>query len=247
MIPSRQSEARRENPKLVEVERKTGETNSQWLARVLPEGDLRGSILLFGGSGLADFRIRVAQSHARHDLLPSFWSHAAILADSRRKTLWEVPRNVAGDLGALAKSNGAQRGKLASYDDAGRYPNIACIRFGADSDKVTKAIDLFQRQRALIDVPGLIVRWLGYIWGVSGYGNPLVEEMGVPSAAFVEGVFALADFELTPGLSSRSSCPEAIWQSAKWWHEFYTATAAGALPEGAYWVGQPSAAVVEAK
>jgi hypothetical protein len=35
----------------------------------------------------------------------------------------------------------------------------------------------------------------------------------------------MAGFELTPGLSSASSCPEAIWQSAKWWTYYYESAA----------------------
>ena len=58
--------------------------------------------------------------------------------------------------------------------------------------------------------------WLAFLWGVSGSTNPLLSGTGLPSSAFVETVFAMAGFELTPGLSSASSCPEAIWQSAKW-------------------------------
>src|SRR5689334_11539156 len=50
---------------------------------------------------------------------------------------------------------------------------------------------------------------------------------GLPSAAFVETVFARSGFELTPGLSSASSCPEAIWQSAKWWTNYYEDPGAG--------------------
>jgi hypothetical protein len=64
-------------------------------------------------------------------------------------------------------------------------------------------------------------------WGTKGSSNPLLEGKGVPSSAFVETVFAMAGFELTPGLSSASSCPEAMWQSAKWWTDFYEKTATG--------------------
>jgi hypothetical protein len=34
-------------------------------------------------------------------------------------------------------------------------------------------------------------------------------------------VLGAAGFDLTPGLESRASCPEAIWQAAKWWHKYY--------------------------
>jgi hypothetical protein len=46
-----------------------------------------------------------------------------------------------------------------------------------------------------------------------------------PSAAFVEAAHSLAGIELTPGLSSSASCPEAVWQAVKWWHEYYAGVA----------------------
>ena len=79
----------------------------------------------------------------------------------------------------------------------------------------------------------------------------------MPSAAFVEAVHAIADIELTPGLASASSCPEAIWQSARWWGDYYRESARVAaagmtrsaghaqpqVPAGAYAVRQHAAAV----
>jgi hypothetical protein len=52
----------------------------------------------------------------------------------------------------------------------------------------------------------------------------------------LEVVFGAAGFDLTPGLESRSSCPEAIWQAAKWWHEYYTRENRKGL-RGAYCLG----------
>jgi hypothetical protein len=53
-------------------------------------------------------------------------------------------------------------------------------------------------------------------------GNPLLNEYGIPSAVLVEYSVGAAGLDLTPGLASRSSCPEAIWQSAKWWQGYQT-------------------------
>ena len=50
--------------------------------------------------------------------------------------------------------------------------------------------------------------------------NPLFDGYGMPSAAFIEALCAANGYDLTPGLESRASCPEAIWQAARWWHEF---------------------------
>jgi hypothetical protein len=56
----------------------------------------------------------------------------------------------------------------------------------------------------------------------------------------------LAGIDLSPGLPSASSCPEAIWQAARWWYEAYDAVEPkndGAFtPRGAYLIRQPAAA-----
>ena len=37
----------------------------------------------------------------------------------------------------------------------------------------------------------------------------------------LEIVCGVVGYDLTPGLESRASCLEAIWQAAKWWHGYY--------------------------
>ncbi len=255
MIPTRQSGATKSNPKLQrKPRRKKKETNSEWVSRVLADTNLAGWVLLLGGTSLTDFRIRVAQSHTRQDMLPSFWSHVAIFGSKSGRSksdavdwnLYEVFLDPSGGFGAVPENNGVQEGKLSQYGDPKRFPNIACINFSIDYKTLNEAVSTFRRQRSLVDIGFLIVEWLAFVWGVGEYGNPLLKGVGVPSAAFVESVFAGADLELTPGLSTRSSCPEAIWQSAKWWHEFYKSEAIRTIaPEGVYVTDQEAAAVVE--
>jgi hypothetical protein len=76
-----------------------------------------------------------------------------------------------------------------------------------------------------VDLPRHVLAWLGFVWGAGEQGNPLFAGIGHPGAAFVEAVHALAGVELTPGLSSAASCPEAIWLSATWWRHYYEKTA----------------------
>lgn len=256
MIPIRQSEAKRENTRLVRRPRrkkgKKGESNSDWISRVTENNDLSGKILLFGGTSLDDFRLRVAQSHARTDLMPSFWSHAAIVARRNRKTAgtWELHQISLSPLrgfGSVPRSNGVQQEVLSAYDDPQKFPNIACLDFALKPGDMEAAVTVFSRQRTLVDVGSLIVEWLGFLWGVGGAPNPLVHGRGIPSAALVEGACSIAGLELTPGLSSQASCPEAIWQSAKWWHEFYESEAggAGAPLQGYYCIDQKEAACLD--
>ena len=75
-----------------------------------------------------------------------------------------------------------------------------------------------------------MLSWLAFVWGAGNGPNPLVNGSGLPSAVLVEIAFGIAEVELTPGLASASSCPEAIYQAAKWWHHFY-ADAAGATDD----------------
>lgn len=245
------------NASLVSQPATTDETNLAWLARLgAPRGvrlDENGIILL-GGSSLASFRIRAAQSVMRRDLFPSYWSHCGILLAGG--VFATVPLSPGRDISAVPARNGVEMLKLADYDDPKRYPNVAVIRFASRHDDVHKHIKRLQDDRSVVDLPAMMLRWLSFVWGVAGAANPLNDGTGLPSAAFVETVFAMAGSELTPGLASRSSCPEAIWQSAKWWQEFYKSSIVADVestsrpyqamtPEGFFVIRQGAAAIIE--
>ncbi len=245
MISVRQSPEAKGNRQLQHEPPQPGETNSQWLARLKQ----REGVLLIGGSALAHFRIRVAQSHLRKDLLPSFWSLAGILDGDRFST---APLDGLGDASLVPLNNGVQTCRVADYSEPERYPNIAVLHFAKDPAALRENIKRVQSDRSIIDLPALILEWLGFVWGAGQRGNPLLQGHGLPGAALVEAVHGLSRIELTPGLSSASSCPEAIWQSAKWWRSYYQETAgatapthAGAVPSGYYAIRQEAAAAVE--
>ncbi len=73
MAAMRRSPSATANQELSEEKPAAGEDNRGWL-----EGQADGIILL-GGTSLADFRIRYAQSVLRGDLAPSLWSRCGIL------------------------------------------------------------------------------------------------------------------------------------------------------------------------
>lgn len=250
MISMRFSSTTTPNPQLHPLSLKKTETNRQWLKRIKAED----GVILLGGNSLADFRVRVAQAHLRSDLLPSYWSLAGVLLDA--KSFVSVPLDPPSDISKVPATNGVQICSLEDYDDPRRYPNIAVVRFTDKSEITLAGIKQIERQRrSIIDIPNLILPWLGYVWGTLERGNPLLDGMGLPSAVFVETLYGIAGIELTPGLSSASSCPEAIWQAAKWWHDFYKEPAdfsdethAGTIsPTGHFALGQRSAAIVEQK
>lgn len=249
MISIRQSNATASNESLTETAPRKDETNGEWLKRV---GATDG-IILIGGNSVSHFRIRVAQSHARSDLTPSYWSLAGILQGG--KTFISVPLDLRGDASEVPLKNGVQTCPITDYDDPSRFPNIAFIRFTHDDEMIAEYIEKTKGQRSIVDLPTLILPWLGFIWSTAKSGNPLTDDLGLPSAVFVETVYGIAGIELTPGLSSSTSCPEAIWQSAKWWHQFYAAEAgtgsdenAGTqVPTGTYAIRQYAAAAVGPK
>ncbi|HEU5182173.1 MAG TPA: hypothetical protein VFW45_15420 [Candidatus Polarisedimenticolia bacterium] len=231
--------------------------NAHWLGeRALP-----GAIILIGGASLSDFRMRVAQSHLRHDLLPSFWSMAG-LADSKRSFL-TVPLSAGGDSSDIPSSNGIRRVPFQQVDDQGRFPNVAVINFTEPSAGIVSNIRKLTTRRHALDLPSMMLPWLAFLWGAGSKANPLNDGQGTPGAALVETAFGMAGIELTPGLTSTASCPEAIWQSALWWHDYYAKTAdqggtrvatelgvkgssakvKAIVPQGQYRLGQVAAAV----
>jgi hypothetical protein len=247
MLAIRHSQATTPNESLQERPAREGESNREWLRNL----GVSSGIILIGGSSLAHFRIRVAQSHVRTDLFPSFWSLAGILHDG--ETFASVPLDGRADPSDVPRINGIQTCRLDEYDNPKYFPNIAVLHFTDDVGPIHENIERLKSQRSVIDLPTLMLPWLGYIWSIGQAGNPLLAGNGLPSAAFVETVYGIAGVEVTPGLSSASSCPEAIWVAAKWWHQFYgegtgvrdEAHAIARMPTGNFAVRQPAAAVVE--
>ena len=226
---------------LKEVPRKTGESNMAWLERNL-KGEKDGvRLVLLGGRNLTGFRLRIAQAHVRHDFTPSWWSHVALLVETARtlgaSQAYEISLEPPQGFGSAPSTNGVQVVSLNRYDDAKAFPNIGVIKIAAVSKQaILDALEQFQRQRTVLDALELVLKWQGYTWGVGRTGNPLLDGQGIPSAAMMDVVFSAAGFELTPGLESRSSCPEAIWQAAKWWHQYYAREKQANVPQGSYCV-----------
>lgn len=252
MIVNNFSPEEKKNNSFKLIQAKTGEGNMAWLARILEKNGYGGNgIVLIGGSSVIDFHIRVAQSRLRHNLTPSHWSQVGIL--SGNASFYSVPLEWKGELSELPHANAIQLCSLRDYDDAKRFPNIAYVQFTGTPGEILTAAEKFKYQRSVVDLPTLVVRWLEYVWAVGENGNPLMRGYGLPSAVFAETIYGIAGIELTPGLASASSCPEAIWQAAKWWRPFYeeASTIGGAsqatamVPTGCFALRQPAAAIYE--
>jgi hypothetical protein len=220
-IAIRNSSSTTKNESIKETPARKTENNLDWIKRIKGKKGGAGGLIMLGGTSVSHFRVRCAQAQLRRDLMPSFWSLVGIMQDD--ETFISVPLSLREDNADVPLNNGVQVCSLKAYADPVRFPNIALINFTDSFDSIDENVKRIKAQRSVVDLPSLMVPWLGYIWGAGQATNPLVVGQGVPSAVFAETVYGLAGIELTPGLSSSSSCPEAIWVSANWWQDFYDA------------------------
>jgi hypothetical protein len=214
--------------------RAADEDNLDWVRRQLdalghdPKGPKATWLLLLGGTSIYDFRLKIAQSHLRHDMTPSHWSHTALISTVHTRTgdtrLLETSLDPQEGFQMPSTYNGVQGATLDRYADPDLYPNIALIRVPVDPDlwrgdleNQKSILAQFAEQRVAIDVPSLILEWLAFVWGAGAAGNPILSGHGIPSAAVIESIIGAAGYDLCPGLDSAASSPEAFWQTAKWW------------------------------
>lgn len=215
--------------------RAAGEDNLDWVRRQLVAlgYDQKGPkatwlLLVGGGASMYDFRLQVAQSHLRHDMTPSHWSHTALISTVDERTgdslLLETSLEPQEGFQMPSTVNGVQGATLDRYADPLLYPNVALIRVPVDPDLWHGSLEnqksilaQFAEQRVAIDVPSLILEWLAFVWGAGASGNPILSGHGIPSAAVIESLIGAAGYDLCPGLDSAASSPEAFWQTAKWW------------------------------
>lgn len=220
--------------------------NFDWLGAT----GYRDGVVLLGGTSIVDFRMRVAQSELRQDLLPSFWSTCGLLIDG--EVLMTARVDAISNSSARVERNGLESVRLdadSRYGDSMFYPNIAVLQFTDDHAAIRHHVARIGQERNIVDLLAQIVAWLGYCWAVGDKGNPLMQGHGIPSATLLERAHGLADIDLSPGLPSASSCPEAIWQAARWWYEAYdrdpsSKSEPSFTPRGAYLIRQPAAAAL---
>ena len=221
MLNILRSPTNRQNAALADQARAEGQGNIAWLAQYAERAPSNVTpLVLVGGVDPLSFQLRVAQAHGRDTFDPSTWSHVFFAGsppfDASTK-VWEISLN---DISRFPPhTNGLQESTLARYADPRSYPNIALLWLPVPSQEIAERIVLFQTQRAVLDALDLMVHWLAYAWGAGRAGNPLLEGIGMPSAAMVEVVSSAAGLDLTPNVPNRASYPEAIWQAAKWWQD----------------------------
>jgi hypothetical protein len=222
-------------------------SNGAWLRSLKPDT----GVVLIGGNSVPHFRARAAQAELRADLLPSYWSLAAVVASSSE--LFTVPFDRHPEQATIPESNGIQAVPIEAFDDVTLYPNFGYLRFACDPPRLLAAIGRLQRLRATHRYPDALWEWLGYLWGAQEATNPIRRGSGTACARFVNQVFADCNIDLLPGVASGGACPELIWTSALYWSSTFAPEseagaddeAAGKSPAvtGAYRLLQPAAAV----
>lgn len=212
---------------------RTSGSNSAWITQNRTSAEVH--VVLFGGVSTWAQRLRVAQSHLRHDMTPSHWSHVALLGPAQ--VTFEIPLFPRRSYDMRPLENGVLKGKLDDYDAAEEYPNVCVFALPLAWKEVQRKVREFSVQRTNIDALELQLSWLAFAWGVGRTVNPLYDRIGFASAALLEYVASSLDYDLTPAFPSSSSCPEAIWQAAIYWYEATRSSAGAQEPpsvSGAY-------------
>ncbi|PCR95701.1 hypothetical protein C1X59_18960 [Pseudomonas sp. FW215-R2] len=242
MLKNRSGSGR--NPEIVEQERRRSESNDGWLERAfkdLGQPDLKKTTLLVlaGGKDQLATRVRIAQSALRNDRLPSYWSDCFLLKIKddglSGAKVFHVPL-IQPARPFATERNGVVEEDLAFLSNKDEWPNLALLAFPVDQRDVVSKLKRFMIDRNSLDALEHILKWLAYAWGVSRTPNPVHEDMGFPSACMLEVAFSAAQLDLTPGLASKVSCPEAIWSTACYWQKYYEQSR-GAVPLGRYVIG----------
>lgn len=242
MVQQVRSKSVAPNPDFIELKRKAREGNLAWGERAVQQMGTGGHenwtyAVLLGGADTLSYRLRMAQAHLRRDMLPSNWSEC-LLVELKTDSLdgacaIHVPLLQPDQLGLATRENGVVSLPLSKFDSFKRYPNVALIALPVAQSLILSKVEQFKQSRSTLDALEHVLRWLAFAWGVARTPNPLHENYGFPSACLLETVFAAARFDLTPGLESRASCPEAIWVAARYWYEYFEEFAE-APPKGCF-------------
>jgi hypothetical protein len=193
-----------------------------------------------------DRAVRVAQSELRFDREASLWSHAALIlewpdgAGPGDVVGAEVSLDPSDSREQLPERNGVTLFRLSRYLDRTRYPHLAFATFGVPAaDEKASTVTAAQATAAITELKSKIrdaalepnrerLRypfwdWIGpwsrWVFTPHDGPSPLSQGIAHPGAAFCECAFEAARFDLTPGATAPSTCPEVLWATAIHWHD----------------------------
>ncbi|MFC3115704.1 hypothetical protein [Cellvibrio fontiphilus] len=224
--------------------RNPAESNEQWLPRayqdlVLGDGSQWSLVVLAGGKDVASFRLRVAQSHLRGDMLPSYWSDCALLnvnqGDFSTASFFNLPLFQPAHASYAPTRNGLIELPLAQLPSQKDFPNLALLAIPVPQEKILASLADYQKARVSYDAVENILPWLAFVWGAGNAANPLMQNIGFPSAMMLNQLFSANGFDLAPGVNANLSAPETFWSGVKHWQAFYSNTQEnGLLPKARF-------------
>lgn len=228
---------------LVELTRGRNETNKAWLARALQSFALTDMsawsfIMLTGGKDVMSFRLRVAQSHLRRDMLPSFWSDCLLLrlnpADLAGSDLFGLPLLQPASARYAPYRNGLVSTPVKALPSARVWPNLALLAVPVPQQQVLQSLQAFEKSRISYDAVENILPWLAFVWGAGKAANPLMQQCGFPAAMMLNQLYAEHGYDLAPGVSASLSSPETFWSGVKNWQDYYAKSHQGRVPSLRY-------------
>lgn len=218
---------------IYKMERIKREPNLEWLKRAYDSFALDNIagwsfMVLAGGKDVASFRIRVAQSHLRGDMLPSFWSECALFKIQDGNFAGAAFFNLPLFQPAVASYAPTRNGlielpfnKLPTQKD---YPNLALLAIPVPQEQILQSLAEYQKARVSYDAVENILPWLAFVWGAGNASNPLMHQIGFPSAMMLSQIFGANGFDLAPGVNANLSAPETFWSGVKHWQDYYSKT-----------------------
>ncbi|HTF97309.1 MAG TPA: hypothetical protein VL995_14320 [Cellvibrio sp.] len=227
--------------KLIRIKR---EANLDWLKRAynsfaIEDVSQWSFIVLAGGKDVAAFRLRVAQSRLRGDMLPSFWSECALFKisheDFSSSVFCNLPLFQPANLSYAPTRNGLVELPLNKLPTQKDYPNLALLAIPVPQELILQSLEEYKKARVSYDAVENILPWLAYVWGSGDATNPLMKQIGFPSAVMLNQVFSARGFDLAPGVNSYLSTPEMFWSGVKHWQDYYSKTQEnGLLPKARF-------------
>lgn len=191
---------------------------------------------LLGSYGLDGYRLRRAQEAVRFDRMPSYWSHAFLIAGplsadpevnrdpERSAWIWESTLRPGRPGSLMDQWIGASPRRVADYantafsPDAGEaVPNMAVIAIALTDEERERVLFFGDRpdvDQLNFDLKELQSTWFHYLRADARASNPLADGHAIHSAAYVQSAYDAAGVELAPGAVQRNVTPEHIWAAA---------------------------------
>lgn len=199
---------------------------------------------LLGGYGLDAYRLRLAQEAVRFDRMPSYWSHAFLIATplsidpevnrdpDHSPWVWESSLRPGERASMLNQWMGAGPRRVAEYASAAfdpassqAAPNMAVIAIALtdeERERVLAFADKPYMEQLAFDLQSLQSAWFHFLRVGEQSANPLAAGHAVHSAAYVQMAYDAAGIDLAPGAVQRNIAPEHIWAAAMWMSDGFT-------------------------